>query len=70
MYGGSPLWTIDMNKPVALIVSNEANGATRQAMEWVKDRIQIPMPGKTESLNVSVAAGILLFEAVRQREKL
>lgn len=69
MDGGASLWEVNLTKPVALVVSNEANGATSLAKEFVHHSIQIPMPGQAESLNVSIAAGILLYEAVRQRER-
>lgn len=50
-----------------LVVGNEEKGIRRSVAEHCDHLIQIPMLGKTQSLNVSVAAGILLFEVVRQR---
>ncbi len=52
---------------VAIIVGNEEKGIRRSVAEHCDHLIQIPMLGKTQSLNVSVAAGIILYEIVRQR---
>lgn len=51
----------------AFIVGNEANGISDAVAGTADVFIKIPMPGKAESLNASVAAGILMYEAVRQR---
>jgi TrmH family RNA methyltransferase len=66
---GNPLWQCDLSRPTAIIISNEATGATPAAQSLATDRIHIPMPGGFESLNASIAAAILLFEVVRQRSK-
>ncbi len=58
----------DLNGPLALIMGSEEDGISRNIMEAVHKSVSIPMPGKTESLNVSVATGILLFESLRQRK--
>ncbi|GAB4258057.1 TrmH family RNA methyltransferase [Thermincola ferriacetica] len=58
---------VDYSEPVALVVGNEASGASSFAIENSDYRVVIKMPGKAESLNVSVATGIILFEAARQR---
>ena len=52
---------------VAIIVGNEEKGIRRSVAEHCDHLIQIPMLGKTQSLNVSVAAGIILYEVLRQR---
>ncbi len=52
---------------VAMIVGSEAHGATAWGRSLATDRIQIPLSRHVESLNASIAAGILLFEAQRQR---
>lgn len=52
----------------AIVVGAEATGLSKEWMDAADEKIKIPMRGKIDSLNVSVSAGILLFEAVRQRE--
>jgi TrmH family RNA methyltransferase len=59
---------VDLRRPLALIVGGEAEGAGPQAQSLAQARVYIPMPGGGESLNVAVAAGIILFEAARQRQ--
>lgn len=60
---------IDMGGPVALIMGSEEDGISDEVLEMADYRARIPMLGKIESLNVSVAAGVMLFEVVRQRMK-
>ncbi len=55
----------DWSPPRALIIGGEAEGASAKAARVATARVYIPMPGRAESLNAAVAAGILLFEAVR-----
>ena len=62
-----PYQTIDFKKPTAIIVGTEATGLSEDWRSESTDNILIPMSGKIDSLNVSVAAGILIFEAKRQR---
>lgn len=57
----------DFRQPLALIIGSEARGASPQAQGLAGQPVHIPMPGKIESLNAAIAAGILLFEVVRQR---
>jgi TrmH family RNA methyltransferase len=64
---GTPFDQADYVHPVALILGGEAAGASKAARETAHTQIQIPMVGEVESLNVAVAAGILLYEVVRQR---
>jgi TrmH family RNA methyltransferase len=58
---------VDFTVPLALILGGEAAGSSEQATQLNPQPIQIPMPGRTESLNVATAGSILLFEVVRQR---
>ncbi len=58
---------VDWTQPAALIVSNEGGGPSEAARQAATERIAIPMQGGTESLNVGVAASVILFEAARQR---
>ena len=57
----------DMRLPTALVMGTEATGLTQQWREAADAHIRIPMLGRLDSLNVSVSAAILLFEAIRQR---
>lgn len=57
----------DMRKGTAIVMGTEATGLTDQWRQVATAHIRIPMLGKLDSLNVSVSAAILLFEAVRQR---
>lgn len=65
--GGVSCWETDLSRPCALIIGSEANGPCDTALELADGRILIPMPGEIESLNAGIAAGILIFETVRQR---
>jgi TrmH family RNA methyltransferase len=64
---GTAYTQVDWRVACALVVGGEAEGASPPAEKLASQRVHIPMPGGSESLNAAVAAGILLFEAVRQR---
>ena len=53
-------------KKVAVVIGNESKGVSKEILEKVDTHIKIPMLGKTESLNASVAASIIMYEYVRQ----
>ena len=57
----------DCTKACAFLIGNEGNGLSDEAADAASARVQIPMKGSIESLNAAMAAGILLFEAARQR---
>lgn len=60
------IYDVDYNKKI-IIIGNEANGVKNEIQEIADEKIKIPMLGKTESLNASVATGIILYEYVRQK---
>jgi 23S rRNA (guanosine2251-2'-O)-methyltransferase len=63
------IYSIDMKGPVALVLGSEGEGMRRLTRETCDFVAKIPMPGSMESLNVSVATGVVLFEALRQRSE-
>ncbi len=65
----SSLYDIDLRAKVAIVFGNEHRGVTDEAAKEADVRFQIPMHGMVQSLNVSVACAITLFEALRQRIK-
>lgn len=58
---------IDLTGPTILVMGKEDEGVSKEVSDISDESIKIPMPGNAESLNVSVASGVILFEAVRQR---
>ncbi len=65
--GEKDCWSLNWRSPVGIIVGGEADGAGDQAHRLAAGRVNIPMPGKMESLNAAAATSVLLFEVVRQR---
>ena len=62
-----PCWAADLTGPTAIVVGNERYGVSRAWVDAADEAVSVPMPGPTDSLNVAVAAGVVLFEAARQR---
>ena len=62
-------WDVDMCRPSALLLGSEKDGLSDFMLSAANEKISIPQAGLSDSLNVSMAAGIVLFEAVRQRRK-
>lgn len=60
------IYDVDYKKKV-IVIGNEANGVSKAIQDMADEKIKIPMIGKTESLNASVAAGIVLYEYTRQK---
>jgi TrmH family RNA methyltransferase len=65
--GAKTYTEIDWTGPRALVVGPEATGLSTEELKRAGEAVRIPMEGDVESLNVSVAAGIMLYEAARQR---
>jgi len=65
---GTPLWQVDLKGPAALVIGSEGAGIGRLVGENCDFSVSIPMFGNLKSLNASVSAAILLYEAVRQRQ--
>jgi tRNA (guanosine-2'-O-)-methyltransferase len=63
----TPLYELDLTKKAALAFGNEHRGVSEEASELADGNFAIPMFGMIQSLNVSVACAVALFEAVRQR---
>ncbi|MGQ9470172.1 MAG: TrmH family RNA methyltransferase [Candidatus Aminicenantales bacterium] len=59
---------IDYSLPTVIVFGSEAEGVSTEALTWADEKIRIPMAGMVQSLNLSVSAGIVLYEALRQRE--
>lgn len=68
--GSQNLYTLNLNMPLVMIMGGEGKGLRRLTREHCDYLAHIPMAGAMESLNVSVATGICLFEAARQRQGL
>jgi 23S rRNA (guanosine2251-2'-O)-methyltransferase len=66
---GKTAWTLDLRGRIALILGGEGSGLSRLLRETCDGMAAIPARGRIESLNVSVAAGILLYEISRQRSR-
>lgn len=66
-HGDSPYYEASLTGSMALVMGAEGTGLRRLIRESCDGLVRIPMLGGVESLNVSVASGVLLFEAVRQR---
>ena len=64
----SSIYDVDYNKKI-IVIGNEANGVSAEIQDMADKKIKIPMLGKTESLNASVATAIILYEYIRQKLK-
>lgn len=65
--GADNLYKADLRGRIAFVMGNEANGVTDTLLAAADKRVFIPMQGRAESLNVAIAAGVVMFEALRQR---
>ena len=65
--GGETMYKLNLKGPIGLVIGNEGNGVSRLVKEKCDFVASIPMKGDIDSLNASVAAGVMAFEIVRQR---
>ncbi|WP_018676145.1 23S rRNA (guanosine(2251)-2'-O)-methyltransferase RlmB [Riemerella columbina] len=63
------IYDVDFKVPFTLVMGNEEKGISKEVLHHSDEKIKLPIEGKTQSLNVSVACGAILYEAVRQRIK-
>lgn len=61
------LYDADFTRPTAIVLGNEERGVSKEVLKLCNEQLAIPMIGHIESLNVSAAAAVMLFEVVRQR---
>ena len=64
---GTSMYQLDLKGPIGLVIGNEGEGVSRLVKEHCDFVVSIPMKGDIDSLNASVAAGVLAYEIVRQR---
>ena len=67
--GPVAIYDADLSGTVALLLGNEGGGLSPALLERAAQRLSIPMPGGTDSLNVAAAAAICLYERVRQQAR-
>lgn len=68
--GKLPIFGVDLTRPLVIAVGNEGAGPGTEIYKYTHTKVNIPMPGQAESLNVAVAASIMLYEVIRQRYKI
>ena len=61
------LYDVNFAEPCAIVMGNEETGISKEVSHHADEKIKLPIEGKTQSLNVSVACGAILYEAVRQK---
>ncbi len=65
--GSEPIYNIDYNESFVLVIGNESRGVEESILKQSDKLIKIPMPGSAESLNVGVAASIIMYEAMKSK---
>ena len=61
------IYDVDFSQPCTIVMGNEETGISKEVLHHADEKIKLPIEGKTQSLNVSVACGAILYEAVRQK---
>lgn len=64
--GSCDYFDLEYKNNIAIVIGNEANGISEEVKNFADILVRIPMPGRAESLNASVAAGILMYEILRK----
>lgn len=64
------VYEVDFTEGCALVMGNEETGISKEVLHHADEKIKLPIEGKTQSLNVSVACGAILYEAIRQKMSL
>jgi len=59
---------VDYKQPIAIIMGSEEKGISHELLKMAEEKVKIPLKGEIASLNVSVAVGVIVFEALRQKE--
>lgn len=67
--GADNLYKADLSGRIAFVMGNEAGGVSETLLAQADKKVYIPMAGRAESLNVAMAAGIVMFEALRRKVK-
>jgi len=65
--GKKDYWQSDFSGPSAIVLGEEHSGLSEKWLEKAKEKIRIPMTGKSDSLNLSVSAAVIIYEILRQR---
>lgn len=65
--GSTPLWDLEVDRPLAFVIGNEGSGIRKKTMEHCDYHISIPMHNKVESLNASVSAALIAYEWRRKK---
>lgn len=65
--GSKNLYELDLTQKIAIVLGNEHRGVSEEAAELADEKFLIPMYGMVQSLNVSVAAAVIMYETLRQR---
>lgn len=61
------IYDVDFTEPCAIVMGNEETGISKEVRHHADEKIKLPIEGKTQSLNVSVACGAIMYEAMRQK---
>jgi 23S rRNA (guanosine2251-2'-O)-methyltransferase len=69
LQSSEPIHKVDLDMPLAIVMGSEDKGVSEYVLKTADHLVQIPMTGNFDSLNVSVAAGIMLYEVFRQQQK-